>query len=81
MYFVYMARCKDGSLYTGYCADLKLREAAHNQGKGAAYTRARLPVTFVYSERFETRSEAMKREYAIKKMSKQEKEGLAFSSY
>jgi len=76
MYFVYMARCSDHSLYTGYTSDLKQREMKHNQGKGAAYTRMRRPVKFVYSETFDTRSGAMKREYAIKKMRKRDKEKL-----
>ena len=76
MYYVYMARCIDGSLYTGYTNDLKAREEKHNRGKGAAYTNMRLPVSFVYSETFKTRSEAMKREYEIKRLRKKDKESL-----
>jgi len=76
MHYVYIAQCSDGTLYTGYTADLEKREATHNEGKGARYTRGRLPVKFVYHEVFETKSEAMKREYAIKQLTKKEKEGL-----
>jgi len=76
MYYVYMLRCNDGSLYTGYTNDLKRREAVHNAGKGAVYTRSRLPVSVVYSQAFKTRSDAMKREWGIKQLSKKKKEGL-----
>jgi len=75
-YFVYIALCNDGSLYTGYTVDLKKREYAHNEGKGARYTRVRRPVKFVYYEQFKTKSEAMKREYAIKQLKKIDKEAL-----
>jgi putative endonuclease len=75
-FYTYLARCNDGSLYTGYTVDLNEREAKHNEGKGARYTRVRLPVKIVYSEEFQTKSEAMKREYEIKCLSKKEKEGL-----
>ena len=76
-YFTYMLRCGDGSLYTGYTDDVERRLAAHASGKGAKYTRAHLPVTLAYVERFATKSEAMKREAAIKRLSKGEKEALA----
>lgn len=76
MYYTYIARCSDNSLYTGYTNDLEKREEVHNTGKGAAYTRSRLPVTLVYSEKFKNRAEAMKREWEIKKLSKEEKEKL-----
>lgn len=76
MYHTYLARCADGTLYTGYCADLEAREKKHNEGVGAKYTRGRLPVKIVYSESFETKSEAMKRENEIKAMTRQFKEKL-----
>lgn len=76
MPFFYLARCSDHTLYSGSCIDLKQREKTHNQGKGAKYTRSRLPVRFVYHETFATTSEAMKREAAIKKWSKARKEEL-----
>ena len=76
MNYTYMVRCSDGSLYTGYTTNLKRREKAHNSGKGAKYTRGRRPVTLVYFEAFETKEEAMRREAAIKKLSKEKKELL-----
>ena len=75
-YFFYIARCSDGTLYSGSCKDLSERESVHNAGKGAKYTRARLPVKFVYHEEYETYSEALKREALVKKMSRAEKEKL-----
>ena len=75
-FYTYLARCNDGSLYAGYTVDLNEREVKHNDGKGSRYTRVRLPVKIVYSEEFQTKSEAMKREYEIKCLSKKEKEGL-----
>jgi putative endonuclease len=75
-FYAYLARCSDGSLYAGYTVDLAEREAKHNEGKGARYTRVRLPVEIVYSEELETKSEAMKREFQIKKLSKKDKEDL-----
>ena len=68
-----MVRCTDGTLYTGYTDDIARREAAHNSGRGAKYTRSRLPVKMVYHESFATRSEAMKRECAIKRLSREQK--------
>ena len=76
MNYTYMVRCSDGSLYTGYTTNLKRREKAHNSGKGAKYTRGRRPVTLVYFEEFETKEEAMRRDAAIKKLSKEKKELL-----
>ena len=76
MYYAYLARCADKSLYAGYTNDIKGREAVHNAGEGAKYTRGRLPVKIVYFEEFKTRSAAMKREWALKKMTKVEKEAL-----
>jgi putative endonuclease len=74
--FFYIARCADGSLYSGACLDLTEREKKHNDGTGAKYTRSRLPVKMVYSEEFETMSEALKREAEVKRMKKVEKEKL-----
>lgn len=70
---VYILQCADGSLYTGWTKDLPKRLAAHNLGKGAKYTRARLPVALVYHEIFGTDSEARKREWQIKQLSRKEK--------
>ena len=75
-WYVYMLRCRDNSLYTGYTNDLVRRESAHNAGKGAKYTKTRLPVTLVYSETFEEKSQALKRECAIKQLTKAQKEML-----
>ncbi|MBU2576292.1 MAG: GIY-YIG nuclease family protein [Nanoarchaeota archaeon] len=75
-YFAYIVRCGDGSLYSGYTNDIGRREDVHNEGKGARYTSARRPVKMVYFEEFVNRSEAMKREYEFKKLSKLQKEGL-----
>ena len=76
MNYTYIVKCKDGTLYTGWTNNLEKRIADHNSGKGAKYTRARKPVTLVYYETFEAKEEAMKREYAIKHMSRKEKEKL-----
>lgn len=76
-YFVYMVQCKDGSLYTGITTDVERRVTEHNSvDKGARYTRARQPVTVVYSEAVKDRSTATKREYDIKQLSRSEKEQL-----
>ena len=80
-FFAYLARCSDNTLYAGYTNDLEGREAKHNDGKGARYTRMRLPVKIVYSEEFETKSEAMKRECAIKRLQKKDKEALIDCCY
>ena len=72
----YLLRCADGTLYCGWTNDLAARLAAHNSGKGAKYTRARRPVRLVYSEPHPTRGEAMRREAAIKRLSRAEKEAL-----
>lgn len=75
-HYVYLVRCSDDTLYCGYSTDVAARERAHNEGKGAKYTRRRRPVKVVYWEEYDTRSDAMRREYAIKKMKKWEKEEL-----
>jgi putative endonuclease len=72
-HFVYILRCSDDSLYTGWSTDIEQRVAHHNTGKGAKYTRARLPVVFIYSEEYPSKEEAMKREYEIKQLSRNEK--------
>ena len=74
--FTYIVRCSDGTLYTGWTNDLEKRIASHNQKKGAKYTKSRTPVTLVYSEQFDTKEEAMRREYRIKQYSRKEKELL-----
>ena len=76
MNYVYIIKCGDGSLYTGWTNDLKRRFENHCQGKGAKYTRGRGPLELVYFETFEDKKEAMKREYAIKKLKRQEKDKL-----
>jgi predicted GIY-YIG superfamily endonuclease len=76
MYFVYIVRCADGSLYTGYARDPELRAKAHNTGRGAKYTARRLPVSLVYSESCETKSDALKREYQVKRLSRRDKDLL-----
>ena len=75
-FFFYLARCSDNSLYSGSCKDIKFREKMHNEGKGAKYTRSRLPIKIIYFEELENRSEACKREYEVKKFTKKEKEHL-----
>jgi putative endonuclease len=73
-YFVYILECADGTLYTGSTNDLEKRVLAHNTLKtGARYTKARRPVVLKYFEKFETRSEALKREWTLKKLSRKEK--------
>ncbi len=75
-HFVYLARCSDGSLYCGTCIDPAARETAHNAGKGAKYTRSRLPVKFVYVKRSRGLSDARKLEARMKRMTKAQKEFL-----
>ena len=76
MWFVYILRCCDNSLYCGITNDLKRRLRAHSEGVGAKYTRSRLPFKLVYYELKLTKSEALKRELQIKDMKKSEKEDL-----
>lgn len=73
---VYILECVDGTYYTGWTNDLEKRLRDHNAGKGAKYTRGRLPVKVVYHEEFKTKEEAMSREYAIKKLKKRDKLNL-----
>ncbi len=74
--YVYMLRCKDGSLYTGWTNDLQHRLAAHSAGRGAKYTRGRGPLTLVYTEELADKETALKREAAIKKLTRIEKLAL-----
>lgn len=74
--YVYMLRCKDGSLYTGWTDDLQHRLQMHNQGKGAKYTKGRGPLELVYSETVADKSSALKREYALKRLSRKDKLAL-----
>lgn len=76
-YYVYIVKCRDNSLYTGYTNNLEKRIKEHNESRrGAKYTRGRRPVTLAYYERFETPNEAMSREWHIKKLTRKEKEQL-----
>ena len=77
---VYVARCGDGTLYTGVTTDPGRREAAHNAGRGATYTRTRLPIRLVHLEPAEGRGAALRRELAIKRLTRQEKETLVAAS-
>ena len=74
--YAYMLECADGTFYTGWTNDLEKRLKTHNEGKGSKYTRTRTPVLLVYHESFETKQEAMRREYAIKQLTKQQKLSL-----
>ena len=73
MNYAYILKCKDGTLYSGWTNDLTARVAAHNAGKGAKYTKSRLPVEPVYFETFETKEEAMRREWEFKRLSRAQK--------
>ena len=70
---VYMLRCRDGSLYTGWTNDLEKRLKAHNSGSASKYTRTRLPAELVYFEEWESKEAAMSREWHIKRLSREEK--------
>lgn len=71
--YTYIVKCSDGSLYTGWTNNLEKRIKNHNEGKGAKYTKSRRPVSLVYYEVFETRNEAMSREFAIKQLTSRQK--------
>ncbi|MFG6150788.1 GIY-YIG nuclease family protein [Halobacillus sp. B23F22_1] len=73
-YYVYIIRCKDQSLYTGYTNDIAGRLQKHAQGKGAKYTRGRGPFILEYCQTYETKGEAMRQEYRIKQLSRLKKE-------
>lgn len=74
--FVYILECKDGTLYTGWTKDIEKRLEEHNSGLGAKYTRGRYPVELRHMEEFDTKEEAMSREFAIKKLSRADKLAL-----
>ncbi len=76
MNYTYLLECADHTLYCGWTNDLSRRIKAHNRGIGSRYTRSRLPVRLVYCEAFETRGEAMRREAAIKRLTREEKKAL-----
>lgn len=76
MHFVYMVRCSDNSLYTGYTNDLAKRIKVHNTGQGAKYTRSRLPVSLVFYRRVDSKSTGLRLEARLKKLSKKKKEDL-----
>ena len=78
MNYTYLLECSDHSFYCGWTNDLDKRVMAHNSGNGAKYTKSRRPVALVYYETYETKEAAMKREAAIKRMSRREKERLIF---
>lgn len=71
--YIYVVECSDRTLYTGYTTDIGRRLKTHNSGKGAKYTRARLPVKLIYSEAFDSKSEAMSAEALFKKKSREKK--------
>ena len=73
---LYILRCGDGTLYTGIARDVEKRLAAHRSGKGAKYTRGRGPLEIVYRERCVDQGEALRREYAVKQLTREEKERL-----
>nr|WP_256486925.1 GIY-YIG nuclease family protein [Haladaptatus sp. AB618] len=75
-HWVYVVECSDGTFYTGYTTDVTRRVAEHDAGNGAKYTRGRTPVTLRYTERFDSKSAAMSREYRIKQFSRRQKERL-----
>ncbi|MGW9909077.1 GIY-YIG nuclease family protein [Streptococcus sp. 151470009-6] len=72
--YMYVVECRDGSYYTGYTIDVKKRLAVHNSGKGAKYTRARLPVKLIYVEAFASKEEAMSAEALLKRKKRPQKE-------
>jgi putative endonuclease len=79
-YYVYILRCKDGSYYTGHAKDVEKRFKMHRKGRGARYTRIHEPENLVYTEEFESRGEAMRRERRIKKFSHNKKQQLINSN-
>ena len=75
-YLMYILKCSDGTYYTGYTTDPERRTQAHNSGKGAKYTRARRPVELIYTEEYDDKTDAQRREYVIKQLTRAEKEKL-----
>ncbi|MCL4437374.1 MAG: GIY-YIG nuclease family protein [Thaumarchaeota archaeon] len=80
-YYVYILRCRTGHLYTGYTNNVKRRLSEHRKGTASKFTRSRLPVTLVYQERLRSRVEAMRREVAVKKMSRAAKLKMCGRAY
>ena len=80
MHFVYIVRCADGTLYTGYARDPRIRVKAHNSGRGAKYTAARRPVRLVYQKAFRSMGKALSCEYAVKQLTRAKKEALVLSA-
>jgi predicted GIY-YIG superfamily endonuclease len=76
VHYVYIVRCADGTLYTGYARDPRAREAAHNRGLAARYTSGRRPVMLIHVEKFRSKSKALRREYEIKTWTRRKKEAL-----
>jgi putative endonuclease len=76
MSYVYIVKCKDNTLYTGFTTDIERRITEHNNGVGSKYTKGRRPVKLVYLEEFDTKGEAMSREYEIKTFSREKKLSL-----
>ena len=76
-HYVYMVRCADNTIYTGYATNVEKRVAKHNTGKGARYTSGRIPVVLLAYWRFETKSEALKEEYRIKQLNSNHKLRMA----
>ena len=75
-HYVYILRCSDGTFYTGWTTDPERRTRVHNSGKGAKYTRTRRPVELIYYEKFGDKIEAQRREWAVKQLTRKEKEAL-----
>lgn len=73
MHYVYIVKCSDNTLYTGYTTSIERRVKTHNSGKGAKYTRGRLPVTLCYFEEYDNKIDAMRREYRIKRLKRKDK--------
>ena len=76
MHYIYIVKCSDNTYYTGYSNNPEKRIKAHNDGKGARYTRGRRPVQLVYYEKYENKSEALKREWEIKHLTREQKEEI-----
>lgn len=76
MHYTYMLNCRDNTYYTGYTTDLEKRIKAHNEGKGAKYTKGRGPVELIYYEEYEDKHSAMRREWEIKRLTRSEKDNL-----
>jgi putative endonuclease len=75
-HFVYILECSDGTYYTGYTNEISQRLRKHEEGKGAKYTRGRGPLKLVFMQSFQTKQEAMRMEFAVKKLSRAEKERI-----